>query len=247
MGTFALWYERICRVIMNVFVVHVAFIAHTLLGAVVVGLFPSVAAANTTFRTWILDVKDREWTAKRTWTVFHRAWKSELRSANLFGWPQALIGAALVWSYLMTNNNDFGGTVGYAVSGITLLLIALYGLFVFLSWVLRANFDEGPWWIVRESVLMVVARPGCSFILLFLSALTIWAYWKWPGLAVAFGVAVPAFFAVMTVYSFGRLPGMDVHVVEPVETMRRKKEKRQNRKGVVEEEKERKDRKNWIA
>ena len=31
-----------------------------------------------------------------------------------------------------------------------------------------------------------------------------------------FGVAVPIFATMMAVYSWGRLPGMDVHVLEPI-------------------------------
>lgn len=38
----------------------------------------------------------------------------------------------------------------------------------------------------------------------------------WPGLMMVFGVAVPIFATMMAVYSWGRLPGMDVHVLEPI-------------------------------
>ena len=33
----------------------------------------------------------------------------------------------------------------------------------------------------------------------------------------AFGVAVPIYATMMAAYSWGRLPGMDVHVLEPNE------------------------------
>ena len=37
-----------------------------------------------------------------------------------------------------------------------------------------------------------------------------------PGLMMVFGVAVLIFATMMAVYSWGRLPGMDVHVLEPI-------------------------------
>lgn len=214
MNRFAQWYEYVCRIIMNVFVVHIAFLVHTLMGAIIIGFFPSISATNNTYRTWLRDVHDREWKAKHTWNIFHKSWKHDLKSANLFGYPQFVIWAFLMWDYYIANNNYMGRT-GIAISGILLLLNIVYGIFVFLSWIVRANFNEKPWWIIRYSFSMVVARPLCSLILLLLTGIVMWAYFKWPGLAVVFGFAIPTFAAVITVYSFGRLPGMDIHVLEP--------------------------------
>ena len=58
MKRFAVGYEFLCRIIMMIVVVNVAFVAHTLLGLIVGGLFPSVAASYATFRSWLLDVDD---------------------------------------------------------------------------------------------------------------------------------------------------------------------------------------------
>lgn len=214
MKRFAVGYEFVCRIILMVFVVHVAFLAHTLLGLVLAGFFPSVAAACSTFRTWLLDIGDRSWTVKRTWTTFHRAWKDELAGANLFGWPQFLLWGLLVWEYWLTMTNDMGH-LGVAVSGLLLVINLVYGLFVFLSWAVRSNFDEGPFWVVKNSLVMVIVRPWCSLMILALFMITVWAYYTWPGLMVAFGLAVPLFADMAAVYSWGRLPGMDVHDLEP--------------------------------
>lgn len=223
MKRFALGYEYICRIILMILVVHVAFIAHTLLGLVVGGLFPSIAACYSTYRTWIKDVGDRSWTIKQTWLTFHSAWRSELKSANLLGWPQLIVWALLIWEYWLTMHNDMG-TAGIVVSGVLLVLNLIYGLFVFLSWAVHANFDGGLWWTVKTSLSMVIARPFCSLMVFLLFIITVWAYYTWPGLMAAFGVAVPTFATMMAVYSWGRVPGMDVHEIEPIEKDERKKE-----------------------
>ena len=214
MSRFAVGYEFICRVILMIAVVHVAFIIHTLLGLGIVGLMPSIAASCATYRTWLLDVDDRSWTVKRTWLTFHKAWKADLKQANIFGWPQMLVWMLLIWEYWFVQHNDLG-VVGIGVSGVLLVINLVYGLFVFMSWPVRSNFDQSPWWVVRTSLSMVVARPLCSLMVLLLFVLTVWAYWQWPGLVMVFGVSVPVFATMMAVYSWGRMPGMDIHVLEP--------------------------------
>lgn len=221
MKRFAMGYEYFARIIMMILIVHIAVIVHTLLGLVVCGFFPSLAASNTTYRTWLLEVEDRSWTVKHTWTVFHRAWKQELGPANAFGWPQFAVWALLIWEYWLTMTNNMG-TFGIVVSGVLLVLNLLYGLFVFMSWAVRSNFDEGFVWVLRTSLTMVIARPLCSLMVFVLFLITVWAYYTWPGLMAAFGVSLPVFATMMAVYSWGRLPGMDVHEIEPTERDQRR-------------------------
>jgi uncharacterized membrane protein YesL len=203
-------------------VCQVAFIVHTVMGLIVGGFFPSIAALYATFRTWLIEVDDRSWTIRQSWTVFHRAWKAEFKSANLFGWPQFIIWLLLIWDYYLVNWNDMG-TFGIGLSGVLLVVNVFYGLFVLLSWALRANFNEKPKWIVRGSLQMVIARPVCSFMVVMMLLATVWAYYNWPGLGVALGLTVPVYAVMMAIYSFGRLPGMDVHVLEPIEEKQQQK------------------------
>lgn len=209
MKRFALGYEFLARIVLMVLVAHVAMVVHTLAGLVVGGFFPSLAACHTLYRTWLLDEDDRSWSAVRSWQVFHRAWKGELLAANRFGWPQALLWALLLWEYWFVQRNDLG-VAGFAVSGILLAVNVAYALFVMASWAVRANFDEPTRWVVRTAVMMVVARPLCSLMLAAVTALVAFAYWKLPGLGVALGLALPVFAALAVIYSWGRLPGMDV-------------------------------------
>ena len=217
MKRFAVGYEFLCRIVMMVVVANVAFLVHTLLGLVVVGFFPSIAATYATFRTWLLDVDDRSWSISRTWRTFHQAWLEELGPANKFGWPQFLIWVLLIWEYWFVQNNDLG-TTGFAVSGALLLLNVLYGLFVFVSWAIHVNFAEKLTWVVKTSLSMVIARPLCSLMIALLFLIVVWAYYTWPGLMIAFGIAVPVFAAMMAIYSWMtcRKKQMPIRVLEAV-------------------------------
>ncbi|WP_282837520.1 YesL family protein [Microbacterium flavum] len=206
MNGFATGYERLARTILMVFVANVAFVAHTLLGLIAAGFFPSIAASAATFRTWVLD-DTRTWTIRETWTVFHRAWRAELGPANAFGWPQLAVWLLLIWDYYLANWNDMG-LLGVGVSGVLLLVNVLFGVFVMISWVVRANFDERAWWVVRTSLRMVIARPLCTVMTVAVLVITVWAWYTWPGILMTFGFALPALAVVLVVSSFGRLPGM---------------------------------------
>ena len=55
----------------------------------------------------------------------------------------------------------------------------------------------------QDVVEMVIARPLCSLMIALLFLIVVWAYYTWPGLMIAFGIAVPVFAAMMAIYSVG--------------------------------------------
>lgn len=153
LARFSVAYERFCRLLVTIFVVNVAILAHTLMGAVVLGFLPSFAAAQATFRAWLLS-EDCSMRAKEVWKTFHGFWKSEVK---------------------------------------------------------RANYAERSVWIVRTTLAMIVARPLCSLLQVGLLILTVLVWVQWPGILMVFGLSLPMFCTAWIVYSFGRLPGMDIH------------------------------------
>ena len=174
LARFSVAYERFCRLLLTIFVVNIAMLVHTLLGAVVLGFFPSCAAAQTTFRTW-LRAEDRSMRAKEVWGIFHGAWKNELKQANLFGWPLAVCWVVLAIDYYMMNWHA-RGTFDVAVSGVLFVLAMVLLAFTMLVWVVRANYDERPLWIVRTTLTMIVARPLCTLLQIGLALLAILAW-----------------------------------------------------------------------
>lgn len=209
LARFSVAYERFCRLLVAIFVVNVAILAHTLMGAVVLGVFPSFAAAQATFRAWVLS-EDRSMRAKEVWTTFHGFWKSEVKSANLFGWPLIILWAVVIVDYYVMNWHA-RGDFDIMVSGVLLLIIVVLAVFSSLVWVVRANYAERPVWIVRTTLAMIVARPLCSLLQVGLLILTVLVWVQWSGILMVFGLSLPMFCTAWIVYSFGRLPGMDIH------------------------------------
>lgn len=208
LARFSVAYERFCRLLVAIFVVNVAILAHTLMGAVVLGFLPSLAAAQSTFRAWLLS-EDRSMRAKEVWKTFHGFWKSEFKRANFFGWPLVALWTVVIIDYYVMNwhaRNDFD----IAVSGVLLLVIVVLSVFSSLVWVVRANYEERPVWIIRTTLVMIVARPLCSLLQVGLLILTVLVWAQWPEILMVFGLSLPMFCEAWIIYSFGRLPGMDI-------------------------------------
>ena len=148
--------------------------------------------------------------------MFHREWKADLLHANIFGWVQFAIWAILIWEYWFVQRNNLG-RLGFAISGVLLIVNLLYIVFVCESWAIRAHFNENVGWIIRSTFTMIIVRPLCTFFTLALLCLIAFAYYKWPGLMVACGISIPIFSTMMCIYSWGKLPGLDIHQIEPLE------------------------------
>ena len=208
MAQFAVLYEKFCRTIVIIFTVHVAIVVHALMGAVVVGFFPAIAAAHNTYRVWLLN-DDRLWRVRETWLVFHREWKASMRSAQAIGWLQFGISLLLAYDYFIVNWNVRTGMLGVVLSGFFVVLLAVMILWSAMCWAVQAHFSERTTWIMRYAFSMVIARPLCSVLLGCAIFMIAWCYVQWPGLIIGFGTSTFAFATEIIVYCFGKLPGLD--------------------------------------
>lgn len=206
MAGFAVAYERCCRAILVVLVVNVAIVIHTICGLVLLGWFPSMTAACSVYRSWILS-EDRGWGVAQTWTMFHRTWRCDIVKANQLGWCQGLAGALLAYAQWLTWHNDMG-VYGYACGGVLLLASLWYGVWCLESWVIRAHFEATNRWVAVMAWRMVMARPLCTVGVLGVLLFTVCVWCTWPGIFMAFGVSLPLALTVVLVSVCGRLPGL---------------------------------------
>ncbi|OZG64603.1 YesL family protein [Bifidobacterium eulemuris] len=205
MSSFAIRYVTAARLVLVVFITFVASIAHTLLGVVVVGLFPSLAATAGVFRRWAL-ADDRTWTIKETWLLFHGLWRSELGRANALGWAECAVWGLLLFDYWVVNCH-VTTVFGTFVAGILFFLMVFLLLATVVSWVLHAHFNESLIWIVRMAIQMIIARPVMTLVLACGELAALAAYWQWPGLLMTFGWSIPVAVASWAVWQYGKLPG----------------------------------------
>lgn len=202
----ALRYEAACRAVVVVFVVNAAMILYALRGAIVLGAFPSIAAAYSTYRTWLLD-EDRSWTASRAFRTFGEAWRAEFPRANGPGWALTAIWLVLLLDHRILQRAEVD-ELGLVASGILVLVMAFSAVFTPLFWAVRANFDEPGRWLVVRTAQMVIARPLCTLTVIAAELVVGWTAVQVPAAAVLMGPAATIFVVCAIVFSFGRLPGM---------------------------------------
>ena len=65
--------------------------------------------------------------------------------------------------------------------------------------------------VVADMEIFVLDAPLCSLLQVGLLILTVLVWVQWPGILMVFGLSLPMFCTAWIVYSFGRLPGMDIH------------------------------------
>ncbi|MEE8757632.1 MAG: YesL family protein [Bifidobacterium sp.] len=209
LSRFALGYESLCRFVLVALTINISMLIHTLLGVFLIGAFPSVSAAYSTWRTWFLDT-DREWTVKQTWRIFHEAWKDDIKDANTLGWLETAAWLFLMYDRWILTVNGLG-FFGFAASGLITVIIVAYALFTMLTWMVHVNFDETIAWTMRISLGMIVAKPLCSLLILLLLVFVVYLCIACPGVVAAFGLSGPIFGTVGCVYVVGGLPGMTRH------------------------------------
>ena len=206
MASLAERYEAACRVVLLIVVVSAATVLFTLRGAVIAGFFPAVAAAHTVYRARLLDA-DGDRSLRRAVALFARSWREEFPRANAPG--AVLLGAAAV---LWLDHRILGGVdvdgIGVAVTGVLLVVSALFALFAVEFWVVRAHFEERTRWHVRTTVQLLLARPVCTLMLGAVLLLLLALATSLPGLGLAAAGAVLPFAATAVVAAFGRLPGL---------------------------------------
>ena len=200
------WHTWIGDVGFRLAQLHLLWVAHVLLGGVVLGFYPATAAVFAVLRRDRMEADD--WPAARhrasVWREFHDEWRRELVSANVIGLVLTAGWAVVVYDHRLLRTVDMAA--GPILQG--LLWFFTVALLVVTStvFVLHAHFAESPARILRRSAVLTVARPVLALVCAGILAATLGLYYVLPGLAVVFGVVAPAFAIMFYVWQTGVLP-----------------------------------------
>ena len=108
----------------------------TILGAVLLGLFPATAATFAVVRKWITGYTDAP-----LFKTFWKEWKSSLVQANILGYIIALVGYVLYLDFLFVtiSQSDFALllTVPFLMISILYLLTSLYVFPVYVTYEMK--------------------------------------------------------------------------------------------------------------
>jgi uncharacterized membrane protein YesL len=197
------WHTRAGEVGLRLFQLHVLWVLGALAGGVVLGVFPATAAVYAVARRDAVDDEGAE--RDRLRVEFWRAWRAELRTANVLGWALTAAGLALLANHRLLAAGHVGGVAPF-LAGLSWPAAAVLAAVASHVFALAAHFDEGAGALLRRSAVLVVARPGLTLAVLGIWAGTLALYYVVPGLVPVFGVVAPAYLSFSYLWGTGTLP-----------------------------------------
>ena len=185
---------------------HLLWIAHVLLGGIVLGIYPATAAVFAVLRRDRMEADDWEGGRHRSsvWREFHDEWRREIVSANIIGLVLTAGWAVVVYDHRLLRAVDMAA--GPILQGLLWLFTLALLVVTATVFVLHAHFAEGPARILRRSAVLTLARPVLALVCAGILAVTLGLYYVLPGLAVVFGAVAPAFMITSYVWQTGVLP-----------------------------------------
>lgn len=197
------WHVKVGGTALRWFCLHLLWLIHTLLGGVVLGVFPATSALIGVLRRDVLDGAEPSERASLP-REFHQRWRSEWRSANKLG--LVLVGA---WSLIVYLHWWMGANPlplpSLVASGITTVVLVLLALVTTQVWLLQAHFSDRTLPLIGRSLILLIAKPGHCLILAAAVALTGYLYVQVPGVAAVFGLSIPAYLTIHYLLSAGIL------------------------------------------
>lgn len=201
------WHTRIGHLGLRLLCLQLLWIGGTLRGGIVAGIFPATAAVHGVLRADARrqDLSPGEVPELRGLpTQFMQLWRAELASANKLGAVLTVLWALLLLDRALVTNLDLGalGPVlagAHTVGGIVLAVLTV------LVWPLQAHFDEGPFALLRRSIVLVLGRPAITAMTAAGVGIVLYAYLMIPGLIPVFGLIAPAAIATACLWRTGLL------------------------------------------
>lgn len=206
-ATFLEWYQRLGRLGLRLLCLHLLWLAGTLRGGVLLGVFPATAALHGVLREdarfAIAHSDDApELTGLRA--RFGELWKREFAAANRLGALLVLCWAFLVLDRRVVEHLDLGGLGPVLAGGLTVAGVWL-GVLTALVWPLQSHFAEGAGALLRRALILTAGRPATAALAGVGVGVLLGVYYLVPGLVPVFGVAAPAAIATTVLWRSGLL------------------------------------------
>ncbi|SDE49562.1 YesL family protein [Glycomyces harbinensis] len=205
--TFLDWYQRLGGLGLRLLCLHLLWLAWTLRGGVVLGVFPATAALHGVLRKdarLAAANRDEAPAPAGLRAEFGALWRREFAAANRLGALLVLCWAFLVLDRRIVEHLDLGGLGPLLAGGLTVAGVWL-GVITALVWPLQSHFDESARALLRRALILTAGRPATAALAGAGVGVMLGAYYLVPGLAPVFGLAAPAAVATTALWRSGVL------------------------------------------
>ncbi|MCK0471999.1 YesL family protein [Halalkalibacter sp. APA_J-10(15)] len=180
------WYIRLGNMALNLFLLNILWLLFTVLGLVVITIFPATAALFSVTRDFILKTDQ-----SAIFKPFLHSFKKEFLRANLIGYIFSFVGILLFVNLYILQQLDYT-FFHLSLTVITLLICLIFSLSALMIFPVLIHYDLKVWRYFQYAVFITIGRPLHSIMLLLGVAAIFFLFLKIPGLIPVFGVSLMA-------------------------------------------------------
>jgi uncharacterized membrane protein YesL len=197
------WYMRLGTFAFNLVLLNLLWFSFSFLGLFILGFFPATAALFAVLRQLIMEDEDTS-VFKLFWSKF----KSEFIMSNLIGYLILMFGLILYVDLRVLQQLD-NNIIQLALASITVVIGIVYLLTLLYIFPLFVHFDLKFWQYPKHALILAVAKPFQTIMMIGGLAIVIFMYMNFPVLILVSGMSLISF-VMMKVASFS-LPRKDFH------------------------------------
>lgn len=151
--------DRIAVWITRMVLLNILWIAYTLLGLIIGGIFPATIAALGVVRKWLMGEQEI-----KIWESFREIYKQEFISANGLGWILSVIGAGLFLNFKIIEASQ--GQLNILIPFAFYLILFFYLLIVIWSFPLKAHYEAGIFRTIINALILGLTKTHISVVII---------------------------------------------------------------------------------
>ncbi|WP_277679005.1 YesL family protein [Gracilibacillus dipsosauri] len=178
------WYNRLGDFGFNLILLNILWVAFTLLGLVIFGLFPATIALFAVIRKWILENEDTPILQE-----FIKRYKAEFKMANVIGYIVFLIGMGLYLDFQIVQKISNESLQVLLINAILVIGI-FYLIAVLYVFPLYVHFDFKLMKYLQYACILSIARPFQTIMMVAFVGVILYLYMLMPALIFPFGMSL---------------------------------------------------------
>jgi uncharacterized membrane protein YesL len=179
-------FYTLCEWIMRLAILNILWVLFSLLGAIVLGFFPSTISMFEITRKWLKGETDI-----KIWRHFWASYKKSFVKANLLGFLLVLVGIILYVDFSLFSRLD--GLIFKALTAIVILMSISYGLLLIYIFPIFVTFEIRLFQSIKFAFLLGVYRPLSTIGIVLGSVLLYFIFSTLPPVLVLFGGSITSF------------------------------------------------------
>ncbi len=166
------------------------WIAFSILGCIVIGVFPATAATFTVVRKWITGYPD-----VAIFKTFWRAFRDSLKGANIIGYILLVFGYILYLDFLFITISENDHTLLLTIP--FLFISILFTLTVMYVFPVYVYYDMKILQVLKSAFFIMILNPLSTFVMILGMFGILFVLWQFQGLAIFFSLSILAIALMM--------------------------------------------------